>query len=191
MVPHINSVVRSCYSYLRQIGHIRPFLTYHATATLVHSLVTSRLDYVNSLFVALPKCLIRKLELVQNRAARIVCMKKKRDHVTPLLKSLHWLPIEYRIKFKVNLLTFKALHGLAPNYISQLLTQYKPSRSLRSSSQGLLIEPRTKYMTGDRAFSVSAPKLWNVLPIFVRMSNSLSSFKTALKTYYFKVAFTV
>ena len=191
MAPHINSVVRTCYSHIRQIAHIRPFLTRGAAATLTNTIVTSRLDYVNSLLIGLPKCSFRKLELVQNNAARMVCMKKKRDHVTPLLESLHWLPVEYRVRFKVNMLTYKALHGLTPQYLSSLLTPYTPSRNLRSSSQGLLQEKRTKCKAGERAFSVCAPKLWNALPNSVRASGSYVSFKKSLKTHYFRLAFTV
>ncbi|PIK39915.1 RNA-directed DNA polymerase from mobile element jockey [Apostichopus japonicus] len=85
MIPHVNSVVRMCYSHLRQISHIRPLLTRDATATLVNAIVTYRLDYVNSLLFGLPNSTTRKLELVQNNVARIVCKKRKRDHVTPLL----------------------------------------------------------------------------------------------------------
>ena len=189
LVPQVNSVVKSCYSHLRQIAHIRQFLTLDATATLVNAIITSRLDYANSLLIGLPKCVTRKLELVQNNSARLIYMKRKRDHATPLLESLHWLPIEFRIKYKINLLTYKALHGLAPSYLSCLLETYIPIRSLRSSSLKLLCEKKTKSKAGARAFSVCAPKLWNTLPFNIRSSNSLATFKTALKTYYFKLAF--
>ena len=191
MTQHINSIVCSCYCHLRQIAHIRPHITQVATATLVNCLITSRLDFMNSLLYGIPDYLLRKLELIQNNAARIVCQKKKRDHVTPLFKTLHWLPIDFRIQFKINLVTFKILHGLAPAYLSSLLIPYAPSRTLRSSSQEQLIEKRARCKrTGDRAFSVCAPRLWNALPHTIRNSISVASFKTALKTYYFKQAFT-
>ena len=191
MSQHINSVVRSCYCHLRQIAHIRPHLTNEAAATLINCLITSRLDFMNSLLHGIPSNLVRKLELIQNNAARVVCQKKKRDHVTPLLKALHWLPIDFRIQFKINLITFKAIHGLAPAYLASLIIPYVPSRTLRSSSQGQLVEKKARCKrTGDRAFSVCAPKLWNALPQNIRESANVKCFKTALKTFYFRLAFT-
>jgi len=158
MIAHVNSVVRSCYSHLRQISHIRPFLSQEAASTLVNSIITSRLDYVNSLLFGLPSCVIRKLELVQNNAARLICKKKKRDHMTPVLRELHWLLIDLRIQFKINLMTYKALNGLAPSYLSSMLSFYQPSRTLRLSSQGNLVEKSSKSKrTGDRAYSLSLP----------------------------------
>jgi hypothetical protein len=190
MVNHVNSIVRSCYGHLREISHIRHYLTQEAAATLVNSIITSRLDYVNSLLFGLPEYTVRKLQLIQNNAARLVCRKRKRDHVTPLLKTLHWLPIDYRIQFKINLLTYKSLHGLAPSYLSCILTPYQPSRTLRSTTQNKLLEKRARCKkSGDRAFPMCAPKLWNSLPVSVRDCDSVSSFKTALKTLYFKRAF--
>ena len=131
MSAHVNSVIRACYMKLRQISHIRPFLTEEATATLVRTLILSKLDYVNSLLVGLPDGLIHKLQLIQNNAARLVTRKRKRDHVTPLLMDLHWLPVKQRIEYKVNLITYKALHGYAPPYIRELLTVYEPRRKIR------------------------------------------------------------
>ena len=135
----------------------------------------------------LPEYSLSKLQMVQNTAARLVSKTKKSDHITPVLAALHWLPIKYRIVFKILLITFKALNGLALNYICELLHQYQPTRSLRSSTRHLLSVPRSHTTTyGDRAFSVSAPKLWNSLSIEIRLSTSLNSFKTSLKTFLFK-----
>ena len=126
--------------------------------------------------------------MVQNNAARLVLKKKKSDHVTPLLKHLHWLPIKQRIEFKINLITYKALHDQAPSYISELLEPYEPTRSLRSSVLGLLKEKKTRLKrSGDRAFSVIAPKLWNRLPECLRKAESVECFKSNLKTYLFKI----
>ena len=189
MEEQVSKVVRVCYSHLRQIAHIRPFLTKEATETLVNSSVTSRLDYANSLLYGTPSYLTQKLQNIQNNAARLILGKRKFDHVTPLLIQLHWLPIDRRIEFKVNLLTFKALKGLAPQYLKLLISEYEPSRALRSASNGLLTERRTRTKIGDRAFSVCAPKLWKALPPKIRSSDSVSQFKAALKTFYFKKYF--
>ena len=102
MVDQVNNICRSCYIQMRYISCIRPYLTQDATATIVHSLVTSRLDYLNSLLYGLPEYLLKKLQLVQNNAARLVLKKKKYDHITPLLKNLHWLPVNQRIVYKIN-----------------------------------------------------------------------------------------
>ncbi len=116
--------------------------------------------------------------------------KKKREHITPILVHLHWLPVKFRIEYKVLTFVFKACHGLAPVYISDFICAYSPRRSLRSSSENLLTVPLSRLKSkGDRAFSVLAPKLWNSLPQSVRLSSSLSGFKSSLKTYLFSQAY--
>ena len=100
--------------------------------------------------------MINKLQIIQNAAARIVTFTKKTDHITPLLCKLHWLPVQYRIIFKILLLVYKGLNGLAPAYISELLHYRTSSRLLRSASKRLLSIPKTY---GDRAFSAAGPKL--------------------------------
>ena len=190
MAEHVRSVTRACYHQLHKIGQIRPFLTEEAAASLVRSLVLSKLDYSNSLLYGLPDSLIDKLQLVQNSATKLVMRKKKSDHVTPLLKHLHWLPVRLRIIFKIYLLTFKAVHHLAPAYLCELVQPYQPVRSLRSSSLNLLTEKCSKLKwSGDRAFSICGPKLWNELPESIRTCQSLDIFKTSVKTYLFRQYF--
>ena len=100
--------------------------------------------------------------MVQNAAARLVSGTKKYDHITPVLNELHWLPVGFRIKYKIILLTYKALHGMAPSYICDMLQLYHPELNLRSANKFLLSVPRTRLVTGaDRSLSVIAPKLWN------------------------------
>ena len=190
MQDQVNYTIKACYAQLYRISKIRPFLTEEAAAELIRSLVLSKLDYCNSLLFGLPDCQIKKMQLVQNNAARLVYRKKKADNVTPLLKRLHWLPIEARIKFKIILLAFKAINNLAPTYLKELLELYEPARALRSTSMNLLKEKKSKHKrSGDRAFSVCAPKLWNMLPCDLRKPQKLNAFKSALKTHLFKEAY--
>ena len=112
-------------------------------------------------------------------------------NITPILFKLHWLPVTERITFKLLLITFKALHGQAPSYISELLNIYQPSRSLRSSSLKYLSVPKCNTVSyGHRAFSaVASAKLWNSLPYYLRFTGNISTFKTSLKTFLFKRTF--
>ena len=133
---------------------------------------------------------LNKLQRVQNSAARLLTGTRSREHITPVLRELHWLPIKHRINFEILLITYKALNSLAPPYLADLLHHHAPSRFLRSISANLLKVPRTKRRTwGDRAFSVAAPTLWNSLPSHIKVSPTLSSFKSALKTYLFTLTF--
>ena len=119
----------------------------------------------------------------------MVLCGRKYEHITPLLKELHWLPVEQRIVFKILLLTFKALHNLSPSYIRDLLQTYNPVRSLRSSAMNMLVIPRSRLkFYGDRAsaFSFCAPKLWNNLSEHIKCSPNLRTFKSSLKTHLFK-----
>ena len=186
----VGKMIQSACFHIRNIGTVRKMLTESSTKTLVHSLVMSRLDYGNSLLCGVPNELIQRLQRVQNKAARLVTLTSGRAHITPVLKSLHWLPITARVQYKVLLLVYKALAGLAPQYIRELITEHQPVRQLRSSMQGLLKVPRSKLITvGDRAFSIYAPKAWNGLPTHVRQSCTVEQFKVNLKTHLFNTAY--
>ena len=188
MECQITNICRSANYHLRNIGSIRHVLTDSSAAQLVHSFISSRLDYCNSLLTGVPDVHLKRLQSIQNNACRIVSKIKKFDHVTPTLHQLHWLPVKSRIDFKLLLLTFRILNGIAPDYLSELIVPYTPSRSLRSGDQNLLTVPRSNTKSfGDRAFAVAAPKAWNKLPLDVRSSPTLESFKKNLKTYLFKM----
>ncbi|KAF7646093.1 hypothetical protein LDENG_00193770, partial [Lucifuga dentata] len=141
---HIKSITKTAFFQLSNIAKIRPILSLRDAETVIHAFVSSRLDYCNVLLSGLPNYAIRSLQLVQNAAARILTKTRKYDHITPVLASLRWLPVQARADFKVLLLTYKALHGLAPPYLSELLTPYTPARPLRSLDAALLVIPSIK-----------------------------------------------
>ncbi|KAK3545757.1 hypothetical protein QTP70_011417 [Hemibagrus guttatus] len=138
---HVTNVTRSCRFLLYNIRRIRPFLSTQATQVLVQSLVISRLDYCNSLLAGLPLNAIRPLQMIQNAAARLVFNLPKFSHTTPLLHSLHWLPVAARIRFKTLMLAYKAKNGPAPSYLKALVTSRTAPRLLRSTSTARLVPP--------------------------------------------------
>ena len=193
MEDQVSNVCRNCHLSLRQISQIRPYLTEEATATLVHALIISKVDCYNSLLIGIPDWLKRKLQLIQNNAGRLIKKNKMSDHVTPVLKNLHWLPISFRIDYKVLTLCYKTSHDLAPSYMMSMLSYHDPPSdrvTVRNDELHLLKEPISRLTThGDRALSVYAPKLWNSLPLELRLSSSFELFKKDLKTRLFRQAF--
>ena len=130
---HVANVCRSINFNLYSIGKIRKYLDRPTVEKLVNATITSRLDYCNSLMFGIPKELITQLQQMrQNHAARVMTQWRKYDHITPVLVDLHWLPVKQRIDFKILLLTYKALNGLAPAYLREQLVPYSPTRTLRS-----------------------------------------------------------
>ena len=169
---------------------IRSLLNDAATAQLIHALITSRLDYCNSLLYGLPDYMILKLQRIQNIACRILCRAPRAIDVNDLMFDLHWLPVASRIQFKVLLLTFKALNDLAPSYLCDLVKVYVPKKELRSQHEYRLDPPKTRLKTyGDRGFEAASAKEWNLLPLDIKLVQSLATFKTQLKTHLFKSHF--
>ena len=142
---HIKQILRPAFFHLRNIAKIRRIVSQADAEKLVHAFVTSRLDYCNSLLSGCSNKSLRTLQLIQNAAARVLTGTKIRDHISPILASLHWLPIKSRIEFKIILLTYKALHGQAPSYLKELIIPYYPSRTLRSQDAGFLVVPCGSY----------------------------------------------
>lgn len=184
MESQVSSSVKLAIHSLRNLRAIRKYLTTKAAEQLVHAFVTSRIDCCNSLLYGIPMSQVKRLQLVQNAAARLVTYTRKFAHITPVLKSLHWLPVEHRLTYKILLITYRALKFSSPQYISSLLNFRKPGRSgLRSANTSTLIIPKTRRSWGDRAFASAAPRLWNSLPNTLKDCKSVDSFKASLKTY--------
>ena len=143
---------------------------------------------LHTVLISLHRCrLIRLLEVeFQNKIKCSICS----DQITLVLRDLRWLPVEQRIVFKILLLTYKCMHDMTPIYLKDLLRPYIPKRNLRSASMNLLDhEPYNLKGYGYRAFSVSAPRLWNSLPDHIRNSQSVEIFKSRVKTYLFSQAY--
>ncbi|KAF7644272.1 hypothetical protein LDENG_00224820, partial [Lucifuga dentata] len=186
----VTKVVQIFFLQLRLISKVRPFLSFSDLEKVIHTFITSRLDYCNTLYSGISKGNIHRLQLIQNTAARFLTRSRRRDHIIAILAGLHRLPFCFRIDFKILLLVFKALHGQAPIYIGDLLSPYEPDGCLRFSGRNLLTVPESHLVTkGDRAFAVRAPKLWNSLPEKLRLAKSVSSFKSLLKTFLYHKAF--
>ena len=187
----ILNTVKTCNHHLRNIAFIRKYLSEDSTKILVVNHVISRLDYCNSLYYGLPNVLLRKLQNIQNRAARLVKGLKSRDRITPALIDLHWLPIRARIEFKICLLTYKALNYGEPKYLRDYLFPYVEATSANVSTRNAsephrLFEIGANCMLGGRSFQYAAPRLFNRLPLDVKDTPSLSMFKKKLKTHIFE-----
>ena len=180
---HISFIIKSCFVQLCDFCRIRLLIFKTAVITLANSLIHSRLDYCNSLFYGLPNYSIHRLQKVQNTAARIVTCSVRSSHITTVLKSLHWLPVNYRMNFKIFCITHRALSLHEPHYLTSLFSLRSNSLSLRSSSFSPLLLPYfNKKSHGFRSFSYAAPDLWNHLPNNIRTAPTYTSFRKNLKT---------
>ena len=178
---------KTAFYHLQNIAKIRNCLSQDNAETLVHAFISSKLDFCNALLYGLPQSVIDRLQYVQNCAARLVTRTWSSEQITPVLHKLHWLPVRQRITYTILLLTYKALNGMAPNYIADLLQPYTPTRQLRSSSKNLLVTPKSNLkFYGDRSFQVAAPRLWSgtPLPVTQDQSRTLMFLKIRLKHYF-------
>ena len=131
-------ICKSCYVNTHFSLNNRRVLDMKKTVIIVKALVISRLNYCNSLLCGFSAILIKRLQRLQNAGARVIAKVGRRDHISTILFKLHWLPV--RIKYMILLLTYRALHGLAPTYITELLVPYTLPRRLRSSTEQLLVQ---------------------------------------------------
>ena len=147
-------------------------------------MIGNKLAYCNSVLFNVTEKEISKLQGLQNCLARVVTKSPRFCHINPLLKSLHWLPARYRIKFKLCSLTYQALTSEQPANIQNMLQPSRKVRTLRSSDLDQLNVPRVRTAVGSRAFSVAAPTLWNELPLEIPSAKTQICFRKKLKTYF-------
>ena len=197
MKTHIEVKCNTSFCQLYSLRRIRKYLSHRATETLMHAFIFSHIDYCNGLLNGVAKYQIHKLQRIPNMGARLVHKLPKFSHVTPLLMDLHWLPVEYHIKYKLLLFTYKGIHQMAPQYINEMFTRKSTQyRSwLSTVARGIvfvngnvsgdivfddiiyLSVPRTKSVTFEqRSLAVAGPQLWNSPPIDIKVENSLEWF---------------
>ena len=188
--PHINKITSSCYCTLRNIAKIRPSLDTKSAQLITQALVTSCLDYCNTLLAGSSKYQIDKLQCIQNMSCQLICNINRYDHVSPAMRNLHWLKIPERIVYKLCLLVYKCCNNLAPKYLTELLPSRTSSRPLRSSHSVNITEAYFKNsQCQSSSFSSAGPRAWNSLPTRVKTAQSLNSFKSLLKTHLFTISY--
>ena len=194
---HVSQLCGTCFYYIKDFKRIRPHLNLSIAKTIATALISSRLDYCNSLLSCLKGKDLDRLSRIQKILCRIVTKIPSRSSISTAMKKLHWLPLKYRIDFKMNLLTFKALNSGFPAYLKEYLTPFKSIKNTRRCNPDLnyLLEPHVipRQHTSPSYFQSSyaylAPRLWNSLPVDARSAVSVFSFRRKLKHYYFKLAY--
>ena len=184
LAKHVSSVCKSSYFHIRALRHIRPALTLDSAKTIAVALVQSRLDYANSILFGTSLSNLSKLQRLQNSLSRIVLQNYSLPPDSRL-HLLHWLPVRHRIDFKIATLTYRVLNFSEPSYLASLLSPHIIRRTLRSNQLELLHIPFTSTNFGSRAFMIAAPTVWNNIPLHIRQSSSLDSFKRQLKSHLF------
>jgi hypothetical protein len=193
LTTHINRTVSSCFYQLRRLKSIRRSLPLAAAKTLVNAFVVSRIDYCNGVLAGITQRQCDRMQSILNASAKLIFGGSRFDHVTPLLRDkLHWLRFRQRIKFKLCMMVYKSMHHAAPAYITELvvpISHSESARRLRSSSSNKVVQRYSKKKLGERGFSVFGPSTWNSLPDDVRMSDSINTFSSKLKSILFKECF--
>ena len=177
----VNEVVKSCFMSIKNISSIKHFLGYEQKRMLTSSLVLSKLDYCNSMYFGTHSDNLRKLQSVQNSAARLIFGCQVKDPLIILFDKLHWLPIRNRIVFKLCVHVHKCLYHIAPDDLMSIL--YPADSFIRTAKLKFTFTPQS--IMGVKVFSVCAPKAWNYLPYTLRCELNLTTFKKSLKTFLF------
>ena len=173
------------YCYLLELRRVWRYLTHETAVKVANAMISSRLDYYNSLLYHSKKTNISRLQRIQNTPCCIVCKLSKFSHVAPFLHKLHWLPIQYRILFKYNIITYKAINFSQLPYLSSLIK----SSDLTQDNRLSVSSTRPNKCMGMHSFAVATLTEWNKLPQAVRTQDSINGFRQHLKTYLFRSAY--
>ena len=190
MNSHISKMLQAGFSALRQIRSIKKCLSYESLKTLAVALILSKISYCNTLLAGLPEKQLCRVQSLINTTARLIIGTRKFDHITPVLKKLHWFKVRDRVVYKILLLLFQCRLGYGPKYISERLipiSEISERRKLRASNSTNLYVPKSKMSSiGKRRFEVEGSSLWNGLPKGSRRVRKVKDFGKRLKTSFFK-----
>lgn len=191
MEEQVSRTVRACYLQLRSIGHVRRSLDSAACAKVINATVTARQDYHNALLAGSHMCVLKPLQRMQNQAARMLTRTPRTDHITPVLRELHWLPVKERADFKLLVQVQRAVHDpRAPEYLREMFARYQAPRHLRSSDDPCTLTiNRVNRHEGERCASHQGAVLWNALPADLQCAMTNGLFKKKLKTFFFNRVF--
>jgi hypothetical protein len=192
MRQHISKTVSICFYHLRRLRQLRRILDRDMRQRLISALIILRIDYCNVALAGLPATSLAPLQRVLNAAARFVADLRPFDHITSTLQTLHWLPIQQRIVYKLCTMMHSSAYGIVPQYIRDVLTPTSAlSRraDLRSAVRMEFDVPFSRTRMGMRAFSVAGPSAWNSLPVQLRQTTAFSSFRRNLKTHLFRQSY--
>ena len=186
---HLSFYKSICSYHIRGLRHVRSAMSINIAKIIACAMVSSRLDYCNALLVDMSESNLNKLQRVQNTPAIIVTGLPRRDLITPALKELHWLPIRARITFKVATVVYRLREWRQPPYLADLISDYVPTRTMRSSTKTLLAEPSLRINIGRISFRYVAAKTWNNLPEDIKTVDRLSLFRKGLTTFLFRQSY--
>ena len=189
MQKMINEFVSSCYFNLKKLKNIKFSLPTEARLLVVKAFILNKLDFCNILFCCISSRQMQQLEKVMKDAIRFVYNLKKRDSVSASMKMAHFLPVSFRVKYKVCLFAFKILNGLAPSYLNNFVVKAIPSEFNLRSNQDDMKLMELSGTANTKTIKSQMIQYWNCLPYNVRISSSITIFKRNLKTYYFNQAF--
>ncbi|KAJ1217126.1 hypothetical protein NDU88_004721 [Pleurodeles waltl] len=187
MTRQVNAVSSSCFHTLRMLRKIFRWIPIETRKKVTQALVTSRLDYGNTLYAGTTAKLQKRLQQIQNASARLILDIPRLSHISSHLRNLHWLPVNKRITFRLLTHAHKSLHNLGPKYLNDRLTFHTPARQLRSANLALAAIPRIRRANArGRSFSYLAAKTWDSLPIHLRRTQDHLAFRRQLKTWLFE-----
>ena len=185
---NVSAITKSCFYHLRRLRLVKNYLDNQSVMKLVYAFILSRIDRCNSILVGLPDVTVAPITRVLHAAARLISGTKRHEHITPILRELHWLPLQSRIRFKLCVLMHGIKYNHCPDYLRNdvvLCSEVPTLARLRSSTHGEFVKRRANFKYGKRAFSVAGPNAWNKLSTELKIISSVQIFKKKLKKFLF------